>query len=69
MWSARVSDLLGEIVQQIHSLRAKGVISSQAARALRSAVKAFRKSAGNSCATPSEIVFGIFDVAGFIIID
>jgi hypothetical protein len=43
------------MVQQIHSLRASGVMSSQAARASGSHASAFRKSAGKVCATPSEI--------------
>jgi hypothetical protein len=31
MWRARVSGFLGEVTQQIHSLRARGVMSCQAA--------------------------------------
>src|SRR5947207_4974092 len=54
-WSRRVSGFLTEIDQQIHSLRASGVRSSHAARALGSEVRTFRKSAGRSCATPPEI--------------
>src|SRR5215469_6687940 len=46
---------LTEIDQQIHSLRASGVRSSHAARALGSEVSTFRKSGGRSCATPPEI--------------
>ena len=57
--SFRVSGVLTEIVQQIHSLRASGVISSHAANALESDRRAFRKSAGSSCATPPEIFFAI----------
>src|SRR5262249_21521040 len=53
--SRRVSGFLTEIAQQIHSLRASGVRSSHAARALRSEVRTFRKSGGRSCATPPEI--------------
>ena len=49
------SGVLTEIVQQIHSLRESDVRSSQAARALGSDDKAFRKSVGSSCATPLEI--------------
>jgi hypothetical protein len=45
------------MVQQIHSLRASGVISSHAASAALSEESAFRKSAGTWCATPLEIVF------------
>jgi len=50
-----VSSFLTEMVQQIHSLRASGVMSSQAASAFASDVSALRRSAGRSCATPPEI--------------
>ena len=50
-----VSGFLTEMVQQIHSLRASGVISSHADRALGSDDKAFRRSVGSPCATPPEI--------------
>jgi hypothetical protein len=50
-----VSSFLTEMVQQIHSLRASGVMSSQAANAFASEASAFRRSAGSLCATPSEI--------------
>ncbi len=51
-----VSSFLTETVQQIHSLRASGVIFSQATKALESAARAFRKSAGgNVCTVPPEI--------------
>src|SRR5215468_7599783 len=53
--SRRVSGFLTEIAQQIHSLRASGVRSFHAARALGSEVRTFRKSGGRSCATPPEI--------------
>src|SRR6185369_8173685 len=53
------SGLFTEMVQQIHSLRASGVISSHAANALESGVSAFRKSAGSSWTTPLEIFFAI----------
>ena len=53
--SRRFSGCLTEKTQQIHSLRASGVISSHAVSALESAAKAFRKSAGRSCATPPGI--------------
>jgi len=43
-----VSGRLTESVQQIHSLRASGVISSHAANAAGSEARAFRKSAGSS---------------------
>src|SRR6185437_15681669 len=58
------SGALTDIVQQIHSLRESGVISSQAASALASEDRAFRKSAGNLCTVPSEIVLDIgFSIA------
>jgi hypothetical protein len=47
-----VSDFLPEITQQIHSLRAKGVISFHTARTFGSALTAFRKSAGRACTAP-----------------
>src|SRR5205085_9404438 len=52
-----VSGFLTEIVQHIHSLRARGVRFSHAASASGSDVKASRKSAGTSCTTPLEISF------------
>ena len=53
--SRRFSACLTEKTQQIHSFRASGVISSHAVSALESEAKAFRKSAGRSCATPPGI--------------
>ena len=50
-----VSSFLTEMVQQIHSLRASGVMSSQAASAFASNASAFRRSAGRLCTTPPEI--------------
>ncbi len=50
-----VSSFLTEMVQQIHSLRASGVMSSQAASAFASDAIAFRRSAGRLCTTPPEI--------------
>jgi hypothetical protein len=50
-----VSSFLTEIVQQIHSLRARGVMFSHAARASASDASAFRRSAGRLCTTPPEI--------------
>jgi hypothetical protein len=52
-----VSGFLTEITQQIHSLRASGVISSHFARAAESEMRTFRKSAGTVCTAPGEIVF------------
>ncbi len=59
--SRRLSGLLTEMVQQIHSLRASGVISSHFASAFESEKRAFFRSAGSRCATPPEIflVIGI----------
>jgi len=42
------------MVQQIHSLRARGVMSSHAARAFGEATSAFFKSAGKVCAVPED---------------
>ena len=50
-----VSSFLTEMVQQIHSLRASGVMSSQATSAFASDASAFRRSAGRLCTTPPEI--------------
>ena len=55
--SLLVSALLTETVQQIHSLRASGVMSSQAASAALSEIRAFRKSGGILWTTPLEIAF------------
>src|SRR5579863_8532769 len=52
-----VSGFLTEITQQIHSLRASGVISSHFARAAGSEMRTFRKSAGKLCTAPAEIAF------------
>jgi hypothetical protein len=52
-----VSGFLTEITQQIHSLRASGVISSHFARAVASEIRALRKSAGKLCTAPAEIAF------------
>jgi hypothetical protein len=49
-----VSGFLTEITQQIHSLRASGVISSHFARATGSEKRTFRKSAGTLCIAPGE---------------
>jgi hypothetical protein len=56
-----VSGFLTEITQQIHSLRASGVISSHFARAARSEMRTFRKSAGKLCTAPAEIAFLVMD--------
>src|ERR1700741_1109065 len=56
-----VSGFLTEITQQIHSLRASGVISSHFARATGSEMRTFRKSAGTLCTAPGEIAFLLMD--------
>jgi len=50
-----VSGFLASSTQQIHSLRASGVMSSHSASAALSAVRVFRKSAGTPCTTPVAI--------------
>ena len=47
-----VSDFLPEVTQQIHSLRASGVMSFHKACALGAEVSALRKSAGIPCNMP-----------------
>jgi hypothetical protein len=56
-----VSGFLTEITQQIHSLRASGVISSHFALATGSEMRTFRKSAGKPCTAPEEIAFLVMD--------
>jgi len=56
-----VSDFLTDITQQIHSLRASGVISSHFARAAGSEMRTFRKSAGTLCTAPGEMAFLVMD--------
>jgi hypothetical protein len=56
-----VSGFVTESTQQIHSLRASGVISSHFARAIASEMRAFRKSAGRLCTAPGEIPFLVID--------
>jgi len=63
-----VSSFLTKVTQQIHSLRASGVRSSHIASAALSEVRAFRKSMGNLCTTPAEIVLLIswfYQTGGF----
>ena len=57
-----VSGFLTEITQQIHSLRASGVISSHFARATGSEMRTFRKSAGTLCTAPDESAFLFMDL-------
>ena len=56
-----VSGFLTEITQQIHSLRASGVIPSHFARATGSEMRTFRKSAGTLCTAPGESAFLLMD--------
>jgi hypothetical protein len=56
MCSVLVSFFFGEAIQQIHSLRASGVISSHASRAEVEETSIFRKSEGTVCTTPEEIL-------------
>src|SRR5207245_10668694 len=56
-----VSGFLTEITQQIHSLRASGVMSSHFARATGSEIRTFRKSAGIWCTALEEIAFLLID--------
>jgi hypothetical protein len=56
-----VSGFFTERTQQIHSLRASGVISSHFARATGSEMRTFRKSAGTVCTAPGEIAFLVMD--------
>ena len=48
----RVSTFLPDVTQQIHSLRASGVISHHTALTAGIELRAFSKSAGNSCTVP-----------------
>jgi hypothetical protein len=57
MRRALVSGFLAESIHHIHSLRARGVISSHAASAFGSEVRGFRKSGGTLCTTPAAISF------------
>lgn len=57
--SSRVFCCLTVTVQQIHSLRASGVRLSHFSNAALLAIKAFRRSAGISCATPPEISLAV----------
>ncbi len=57
MRCALVSGFLASSIQQINSLRAKGVISSHAASDAGRATSFSRKSEGILCTTPPEILF------------
>jgi len=51
-----VSDILLEVTQQIHSLRARGVMSCQSSSTFGLEARAFRKSSGILCTVPAEIL-------------
>jgi preprotein translocase subunit SecG len=61
LWIRRllVSGFLADSIQQIHSLRASGVISSHAVRAAGVAMRVLRKSAGILCTILLVISFGM----------
>jgi hypothetical protein len=61
-----VSGFFTEITQQIHSLRASGVISSHFARAAGSERRTLRRSLGTLWIAPAEIVF--LTIASFYIV-
>ena len=52
-----VSSFLAEVTQQIHSLRASGVISVQTLFTIESESMAFLKSAGRVCTGPAGVSF------------
>jgi hypothetical protein len=54
-----VSAFLPEVTQQIHSLRARGVMFSHTAPAAGTPVSAFRKSSGILCTTPPASSFRV----------
>src|SRR5882672_5951502 len=56
-----VSAFFGPSTQQIHSLRARGVRSSHAARTLGLAIRTRLKSTGTACTTPPEIALELID--------
>lgn len=55
--SRRVDSRLTDSTQQIHSLRASGVVSSHIKSAFVSAISASFKSGGTACTVPPEILF------------
>lgn len=54
-----VSAFFPEVTQQIHSLRASGVMSSHATRAVGAEAMALRKSVGSLCTLSVEVPFFI----------
>src|ERR1700722_18261924 len=63
-----VSGFLTEIVQHIHSLRASGVRSSQAASASASAVIASSRSSGSSCTTPPDTSLEVIVIKSMLLL-
>src|SRR3989344_4945180 len=62
-----VSGFLADSIQQIHSLRARGVISSHTARAALAEVRVFCKSAGILCTTPPATCLPVGKVSFLVI--
>ena len=58
MRRSRVTACLASSTQQMNSLRARGVMSFQAASAVGLAISALRRSAGSSCAPPHQALGG-----------
>jgi hypothetical protein len=56
-----VSAFFGQSTQQIHSLRARGVRSSHAARAFGLAIKTLLKTIGTAWTTPPETTLELID--------
>src|SRR6202171_1880613 len=56
-----VTAFFGQTTQQIHSLRARGVRSSHAARTFGLAIRTRLKSTGTVCTTPLEIALELID--------
>ena len=57
MRRSRVFASFADVIQQIHSLRASGVMSSQVAFAALSVASAFFRSAGSACTGPAAVSF------------
>jgi hypothetical protein len=61
MWWLLVSAFFGQSTQQIHSLRARGVRSSHAARTFGLALKTRLKSVGTVWTTPPDTALELID--------
>ena len=61
VWSHDGIVCIGETTQQSHSLRARGVRSSHAARTLGLAIRTRLKSTGTVCTTPPDIAWDLID--------